>query len=64
LDRIRKNIANSMIGRQVNLLIGRDQTLQGIVAAVQIESGRPKIVVEGSRYDLGQVLTVSPAAIA
>jgi hypothetical protein len=64
LDRIRGNIALSMIGRQVDLLVGRDRTMQGIVAAVQIEAGRPKLVVRGSRYDLGQVLTVSPVAVA
>ena len=62
LDRIRNNIANSMVGRQVALLVGQDRTAQGVVAAVRVEAGHPRIVVAGTEYDLTQVLTVLPVA--
>ena len=60
LNRIRNNIANSMVGRQVALLVAQGQTAEGVVAGVQLEAGRPKLVVAGLKYDLGQVLTVAP----
>lgn len=60
LNRIRSNIANSMVGRQVALLVGQGLTAEGIVAGVQLEAGRPKLVVAGLKYDLRQVLTVAP----
>ena len=63
LDKIRGKIANSMIGREVALLVGSDRTACGTVTAVQIEAGIPKILVAGSRYDLGQVLAVIPTTI-
>jgi hypothetical protein len=62
LRRIRKNIAQSMVGRQVDLLVNSDQTARGIVDAIQVEAGEPKLVVAGMCYGLSQVLTVTPAA--
>jgi hypothetical protein len=49
-----------MIGRQVALLVGQGRTAEGVVAAVDLDDGRPRIVVAGMKYDLGQVLTVIP----
>ncbi len=62
LDAIMYNIASSMVGRAVDLLVGADKTAHGIVSAVQFEAGTPKIVVEGAKYNLNQVLTAIPAA--
>jgi hypothetical protein len=63
LNQIRGNIAQSMIGRAVDLLVGAHRTKHGIVSGVDLGGGAPKIVVAGSRYELGQILTVTPAAV-
>jgi hypothetical protein len=60
---IRSHIAASMIGQAVHLLVGSGQVTHGVVSGVQVEDGSPKILVEGSRYDLEQVLTVTPATL-
>jgi flagellar basal-body rod modification protein FlgD len=53
--------ASNMIGREVSLRLD-DSILTGVVSAVQIEAGTPKVIVGGNPYDLGQVLTIAPAA--
>ncbi len=63
LDSIVRNIADSMVGRAVDLLVGREKTAHGIVSAVQFVAGTPKIVVEGTQYRLDQVLTSVPASL-
>jgi hypothetical protein len=60
---IRSHIAASMIGQAVDLLVGAGQIAHGVVSGVQVEGGSPKLLVEGSRYDLDQVLTVTPATL-
>ena len=55
--------ANSLIGRNVKLQALDGTTPQGVVTGVQMVSGVPQIVVNGSLFDLGQVLSISlPAA--
>ena len=55
--------ANSMIGKQVNLLTdSKGDTVQGTVSGVDLSSGSPQIVVNGKSYDLNQVLAVAAAA--
>ena len=61
LQGIRKKIALSMIGRVVDLLQDAHTIAHGVVTGVFIESGTPKIVVDGARYGLNQILTVTPA---
>ncbi len=56
--------ANSLIGREVDLQIGKDHTVSGVVSAVNIEAGTPKIVVNGTAYELGKVISVSEPAPA
>ena len=63
LNLIRSHIAASMVGRAVDLMVTSGKTAHGIVTDVLIESGAPKIVVGGSRYDMRQVLTVAPALL-
>ena len=57
---IRTDIAESMVGKTVDLMVDSRTLVHGIVASVFIMAGSPKIIVEGSFYDLDQVLTVTP----
>ena len=54
--------ANSLIGRQVSLQATADQTAQGVVSEVQVQSGTPKIIVNGQSFDLSQVTSIQPVA--
>jgi Flagellar hook capping protein len=54
---------------QANTLIGRDVSIQddgttvmGTVSSVLLEKGVPKVVVDGTAYDLSKVVTISPQA--
>ena len=51
--------ANGLIGRSVTLLDQNGTTPTGLVTSVQMVSGSPKIVVNGSLYDMSQVLSIS-----
>jgi flagellar basal-body rod modification protein FlgD len=53
--------ANAMIGRSVQLQPTKDAPTSGIVSAIEIEAGTPRIVVNGTSYDLGEVRSISPA---
>jgi hypothetical protein len=55
------NMANAMIGRSVDLLVGAKRVTHGVVTGVLTEAGKARIVVGRSSYDLSQVLTVTPA---
>lgn len=51
--------ANALLGRDVKLQISKDQTVHGVVSAVNIEAGTPKIVVNDQAYDMASLLSVS-----
>jgi flagellar basal-body rod modification protein FlgD len=51
--------ANSFIGRSVTLQANDGTQPAGFVTGVRMVSGVPKLVVNGSLYDLGQVLSIS-----
>jgi flagellar basal-body rod modification protein FlgD len=52
-----------LIGRTVTLQ--QDKTLvQGTVSGVLMDAGTPKLVVNGVAYDMSQVVSVTPAAVA
>lgn len=51
--------ANSMLGRTVEISTGSISKISGLVSAVTMESGVPKIVVNGTSYDLSRVLRIS-----
>jgi flagellar basal-body rod modification protein FlgD len=51
--------ANSFIGRSVTLQANDGTQPAGLVTGIQMVSGVPKLVVNGSLYDLGQVLSIS-----
>jgi hypothetical protein len=59
---VRKNIARAMVGRTVNLLVNAQTVAHGVVSGVLTEAGMPKLVVDGMRYDLNQILTATPSS--
>ena len=52
--------ANSLLGRTVIVQADGATKVAGQVSAVQIEAGKPMVVVNGQSYDLSQVLTITP----
>jgi flagellar basal-body rod modification protein FlgD len=54
--------AYALLGRHVDLLETGGTTAQGVVSAVIIEAGTPKLIVNGQAYSLGQLTAVAPAA--
>lgn len=60
---VRKHLAKALVGQSVELLVDAHTIVHGVVTAVMTESGRPKLVVDGTGYDLNQILTAIPAAL-
>jgi len=56
------NSANALLGRTVEVDAGQHNRVLGIVSAVQIEAGKPKVVVGGKTYDYSSIVEVSPPA--
>lgn len=52
--------ANSLLGRIVEVDAGKQDRLLGLVSAVQIEAGKPKVVVGGRSFDVAKIIEVSP----
>lgn len=52
--------ANVLMGQTVSLKTSTGETTAGVVSAVQIDSGTPKIVVNGIAYELSQVTGITP----
>ena len=63
-DSVRSKIANSLVGSDVSLMAGPDSVVHGIVSAVKIESGKPKLMVAGMPFDLDQVVVAMPPILA
>lgn len=54
--------ANGLIGRVVSVQADANSPLlQGVVSGVQIQAGTPKLLVNGTSYDLSQLVGVLPA---
>jgi flagellar basal-body rod modification protein FlgD len=51
--------ASSMLGRQVTLQVDNTTTAQGVVSSIDVSSGTPMIVVNGTEYSLDQVISIS-----
>ena len=55
--------AVSLLGQQVNLIQtnqqGEETLIRGTVSAVQMEAGKPKIVVDGQSYELNTLQAVT-----
>lgn len=56
--------ANSLLGRTVQIQVDSSTTASGIVDSVTIESGVPKLGVNGGSYFLGQITGISPTVEA
>ena len=52
--------ANSLLGRTVTMQVDEATRTVGQVSAVQIEAGKPMVVVNGQSYDLSRLLTIVP----
>lgn len=61
---IRFNLAHAMVGSIVNVMSRQKKVVHGVVKSVSDVHGNPRLVVQGARYDLDQVLTVVPASLA
>ena len=53
--------ANAMLGRVVELEDGEGAPIRGMVDAIHVVEGTPKIVVGGEAYDLANIVNVEPA---
>lgn len=52
--------AGDLLGREVMLLDEKGVTVtQGVVSAIRLDNGTPKLVVGSQSYDLGQVVLVT-----
>jgi hypothetical protein len=60
---IRKKLARAMVGSTVDLLDERHTVTHGVVTGVLLTAGTPKIIVNGQRYGMEQVLTATAASI-
>jgi flagellar basal-body rod modification protein FlgD len=53
--------ANALLGRTVYLKDEANSTITGLVDAVSMQEGTPKLVVNGREYGLSQLLGIRPA---
>jgi hypothetical protein len=60
---VRKHIAKALVGQTVNLLVDANTIVHGVVTGVFNQAGAPKLVVDGTGYDLNQILTAMPASL-
>ena len=60
---VRKHLARALIGQAVDLLVDAQTIVHGVVTDVMTEGGKPKLVVDGTGYDLHQIVTAMPAAL-
>ncbi len=54
--------ASSLLGRTVEIQDESEAVISGTVTAVQMEEGTPKLVVNGSKHGLGDLLSIRPPA--
>jgi hypothetical protein len=54
------NMAQALVGRTVDLLVGAKKVTHGVVSGVLTEAGKPRIVVGRASYDMSQILTITP----
>jgi flagellar basal-body rod modification protein FlgD len=52
--------ASSLLGQTVEIQVNSEIRTIGVISAVRIEAGTPKIVVGENSYNLSQVLTIAP----
>ena len=52
--------ADSLVGNTVMLQVDPQTTASGVVTGVIVQGGTPQIMVNGTNYDLSQVVAVAP----
>jgi flagellar basal-body rod modification protein FlgD len=55
--------ANVMLGQTVSLQVDKNTTTSGVVSSVNVVDGTPKLVVNGTNYDLSQVISIAPTPV-
>jgi flagellar basal-body rod modification protein FlgD len=55
--------ANSLLGRTVEVQVDETTRAIGLVSAVQIEAGTPKVLVGDATYDLSDITAITPTQI-
>lgn len=56
--------ANSLLGRTVEIQDESKARFTGQVTAVHLEEGTPKLMVNGKRYELGQLVSITPTTVS
>ena len=51
--------ASGLLGREVNLQLDQNKKVSGVVSSVDMQAGSPKIVVNGTAYDMSKLVAVS-----
>jgi len=64
LGMIRRRMAKALVGQAVSIAVDAKTIARGIVTDVLPEADIPEIVVEGTKYNLSQILTSTPAALS
>lgn len=54
--------ADSLVGSTVNIKVDSQNSTSGVVSSVDLSSGTPEVVVNGTDYNLSQVTSVTPPA--
>ncbi len=55
--------ANALLGQTVEVQVNEHTTATGVVSAVEILAGTPRIVVGGESYDLSQLRSITPTLV-
>lgn len=55
--------ANSLIGNTVTIKVDSQTVDSGVVSGVSLMSGKPQILVNGTLYDVSQVMSVAPTPV-
>jgi len=55
--------ADSLLGSTVNIQVDSHTLTNGVVQGVVLQNGTPQILVNGSAYNLNQVISVAPTVV-
>ena len=55
--------ADSLLGSTVNIQVDSQTMTNGVVQGVVLQNGTPRILVNGSAYNLNQVISVAPTVV-
>lgn len=55
--------ANALIGRMVKVQVDKNNQTYGVVGAVHVEAGKPKVMVDDQEYDMDQIIDITPSVL-